>query len=118
MDERDIRQPDETEDVAQIRFLVVVLLGRSAGAESAATRSEDHYLLSLQNSFCTSGAVKDRAADTDDLIDPGLQGSGNRQVVHGGADHNRVSSQQLFDQRLGNGESLPLRGSQAGWVGV
>jgi hypothetical protein len=44
--------------------------------------------------------------------------SGNRNVVHGRANHNRVGSQQLFHQGVRKRERVFLRRAEAGWVRV
>jgi hypothetical protein len=47
VDESDTGQTDEREDVPQVRLLIIICGGRSAGAKRTSARGEDYNLLAL-----------------------------------------------------------------------
>jgi len=58
-------------------------------------------LLALQQAFRTVGGIGERDLGAGDLVDPGLQGRRDREVVERRADHDHVRGLKLGDQFVG-----------------
>jgi len=102
--ELDVGDAQEAEHRTQVGLLEI---GRRAGVQATAAAGDDH-LLAAGQALRTGLGVAEGAAGHGDAVDPGLQRGGDREVVHGRADHHDVGLQELLQHPLGLGGMLRI----------
>src|SRR5580698_9872883 len=98
VDKGDVGQANESKNVPEVGLLMVILGLGSARAERPTTRGEDYNSLSLKNALRAVGSPQYGSSGAHDLVDPCFQRSGNSEVVHRSAEHNRIGLQEFVDQ--------------------
>src|ERR1700687_1361963 len=100
LDERHVGEPDESENVAQVRYLEIEDFCRGALLISASASSDDDDLLPLQQPPRAIWSVTDRLPEPHNLVNPSLQWGRNGEVVHRCSDDDGVCRPQFFDQPI------------------
>ena len=96
-DERDVGDADEAEQRAKMGLLRVHRLRRSLAVETAPAQDDDGAL-ALQQALRAGLAVAERHAGPQHVVEPGLQGRGDAEIVHGRADDDRVGGLEFGDE--------------------
>ena len=87
MDERDIGDADEAENLAQVRFLKIVI---GPSDEAAAGSNHECFFTVEHGDDALLGDFKGHVG-ADDLINPGLERGGDRKVMHRRGDEQGVA---------------------------
>src|SRR6185369_14853086 len=99
MDEGDIVEAEEGQHRAEIGRLEIHVLARAAVAVDEAAAGDDEDLAALQQPLGPGGAIAEGAAGAGDMVDPGLQRGGDREIIHGHRQHDDLGLLDLLDQR-------------------
>src|ERR1700674_367419 len=97
MNKYDISNSDKAENVTQIRFLKINFLSGSAFFVGAPARSNDNDLLPSEQSLGAVWPIRNRLPDSHNLVDPCLEQGGDREVVHGCSNDDRIRRLYLPD---------------------
>ncbi len=97
------------QDQAEVGDLLVVGFVGGSGGIRAAAGGDDGCLLAFEETFVAAfGRRGEGLADTDNVVDPGLEGGGHGEVVHGGGDQDVVGCVDLADELIGDAEGGPV----------
>ena len=109
MDESHVRKTYQAQDPAPAGHLENRLL--PAGhrqRRAAAGKNGDHLLGGRDETFPSLIGIAERLAGTSDLVDPGLKGRRDREVMQRYAEHDDVGRQHFVGERVRQREHLPL----------
>ena len=96
-DDCDVGDTEEREDIFDVARLVIVGLERGAGAvESAACGNDDRSFLTAKPHWPSRRVPEGFAGDADQ-IDPGLELTGNTEVLHRNVYDDDISSEKLLE---------------------
>ena len=109
VDEAHVGDADEAEHGAEVRLEVVERAARRAGAKIAATRNDHERAFVFREPVEAAGAFGERAAEADDLVDPGFERGGDAEIVDRRGDDELVGGEELVDVAVGNGERFAGR---------
>jgi len=70
--------------------------------------------LPFEQALGPGGAITEGAAGAGDVVDPGLERGGNREIVHRHGKDDDVRGLDLFDEGVGQRGGLPLGGAARG----
>ena len=112
-DERNVGDPDETQDLLEIGRLKVTVILLAVAVVAAARDHDDRAFARIEKSDRSIGRIPKRAAGLADTIEPGLQLRRDGVIVHRRTDDDHVGRLQLGDQRVGE---RPLAELQLGEV--
>jgi hypothetical protein len=109
MDETNVRKAHKGKDETQVRNLVIERGHWRTFGVAASTRDDHERLLPCagQQAFgCAVSFVPESLPRPNDVIDPRLERSGNRKVVHGGCENDFVGFEKFGNQFVRERERL------------
>ena len=104
MDKLHILDTDKAQGLAQVGLLMIQT---SAGVDTTAG-GQDKGALALQQAFGALLAILEGHPGTQHMVEPGLEGAGDGEVVHGGGQHQHVGGQQFIGQGIGQRQGRTL----------
>ncbi|MNO68064.1 hypothetical protein D3C76_588840 [compost metagenome] len=97
MDERHVVDADEAHDLAQVGFLVI----RGAAGVDPAASGQYVSALAAEQALRAGFGVLEGHAGTQHVVEPGLKGARDGEVVHRRGHHQYVGGEQLISQFVG-----------------